>query len=435
MIEQQIMPALGVNDAGHLTLGGCDTVALAEQFGTPCYVMDEATIVANCRAFQTALTATYGDNYTVAYASKALSCKEIYRIMAREGMGIDVVSGSELYTALSAGFPADRVYFHGNNKTDEELAQGLDAGIRRFVIDNIPELLRLEALCQQRGQRIEAAVRIKPGIDAHTHEFVQTGQIDSKFGVALDNDEALQFFRRASALECVAVVGLHCHIGSQIFDPEPFAVAVEKLMGFCRQLNDELGTAITELNVGGGYGIRYIDSHDPRGLDEVAAATADAVKRYAAQLGLPLPHLVFEPGRSIVGNAGLTLYRVGSVKTIPDVRTYVAVDGGMADNPRFALYEAVYHAMLPQRPTAAASQTVTIAGRCCESGDLVARDIKLPPVEAGEPLAVLATGAYNYSMASHYNRLPKPPIVLVSGGVPRVIVRRESYQDVCVCDV
>ncbi|MCL2547240.1 MAG: diaminopimelate decarboxylase [Oscillospiraceae bacterium] len=429
MREQKIMPALDVNVAGNLTLGGCDLEKIANEYGTPAYVMDENTIVNNCRAFTGALQKHYGDNFTVAYASKALTCKEIYRIMVRENMGIDVVSGGELYTALEAGFPAGRVYFHGNNKSPEEIDFGLTVGIRRFVVDNLEELHLLNELASKRGITADIAVRIRPGVEAHTHEFIQTGQLDSKFGIMIEESD--EFIRTAQGLPAVNIVGIHCHIGSQIFEPEPFAFAVEKLMEICRDWRDTHSITITELNVGGGFGIRYIESQDPRDIDEVAQATAEAVKRCALTYDLPLPHLVLEPGRAIVGNAGLTLYTVGSVKEVPGIRTYVAVDGGMTDNLRYALYQSEYRAVSIAYRDKGEEASVALAGRCCESGDLIAKEISLAPVKPRERIAVLATGAYNYSMANNYNRVPRLPIVMVKDGQSRVAVRRESYHDLC----
>jgi len=435
MLEQTIMPAIGVAGNGNLTLGGCDLNDIVNEYGTPVYVMDEETIVKNCRAFQNALVKHYGDNFTVAYASKALACMEIYRIMARENMGIDVVSGGELHTALASGFPVDRIYFHGNNKTPEEIDFGLTVGIHRFVVDNLEELHLLNKLACKRRLCVDIAVRIRPGTEAQTHEFVQTGQLDSKFGVAIINGEADEFVNQALLLDGVNIVGVHCHIGSQIFEPEPFAEAVTKLMELCRNWRDKYGIVINEVNIGGGFGIKYIESQDPRDIDEVARATAAAVKQCALTFDFPLPHLVLEPGRAIVGNAGLTLYTVGSVKEIPDVRTYVSVDGGMTDNLRYALYQAKFHAVPVRYRSNDIRKPVALAGRCCESGDLLAKSIDLSPVKAYDRIAVLATGAYNYAMANNYNRVPRPPIVMINDGQSRVIVRRESYHDMCKNDM
>jgi diaminopimelate decarboxylase len=429
MAMSLISESLGVDANGRLTLGGADVSALARKHGTPCYLMDEDGIRKTCRAFNDAMRAHYGGAFLIAYASKALSVSHLYRVMREEGMGFDVVSGGELYTALRAGVPASMIYFHGNNKTEAEIRMGLEAGVHRFVVDNREELAALHRLSGESGLRPNISLRIKPGVEAHTHEFIQTGRIDSKFGLALETGEAEAVIGEALALPHVNLVGLHCHIGSQIFDAEPFAHTVAVMMEFMAAVRDKFGHTLTELNLGGGFGIRYLPSHRPRSLEEIVSLTAGAVTEHAQRLGLPLPALVLEPGRLLVGPYGITVYTVGSVKEIPGVRTYVAVDGGMTDNPRFALYGAEYEVALPERMEDPRDTVVTVAGRCCESGDLLARDVSIPAPRAGELLAVLGTGAYNYSMASNYNRVPRPPIVAVSGGADRVILRRETYED------
>ena len=429
-----ICDCLDVNERGHLTIGGADVPQLAQKYGTPLFLMDEDSIRATCRALRAALQKHYAGDSLVTYASKAFSCKYIYRVMHQEGMGADVASGGELYTAINAGFPADRIYFHGNNKTEREINLGLDAGVGRFVVDNREELLALNERAAQKGVVPDIALRITPGVEAHTHEFIQTGKIDSKFGLTLENGQAEDVLKQAVELPNVNLVGIHCHIGSQIFEAEPFAHTVKLMMGFMATIRDRLGYTLRELNLGGGFGIRYIDSHEPRSVDEVVRLTARAVAEQAEQLDLPLPHLVLEPGRLIVGPNGITVYTIGAVKEIPGVRTYISVDGGMTDNPRFALYGATYEALLPERPGAVRDRVVTIAGRCCESGDLLAKDVRFPEAQPGELLAVLATGAYTYSMASHYNRVPRPPVVMVSGGTDRLAVRRELYEDLVALD-
>jgi diaminopimelate decarboxylase len=422
------MNCLGTNEKGNLTIGGADVPALAQQYGTPLYIMDETQIRENCRSYKTAIDACYDDGL-VLYASKALSCKYIYEIVKSEGLGIDVVSGGELYTALQAGFPTDKIYFHGNNKTADELQMAVENNVGNIVVDNIFELNALNQIAVKNNKIVNISFRIKPGIDAHTHDFVMTGQIDSKFGVALETGEAAEIVRYATGLPGVNVVGVHCHIGSQIFDIAPFAAAAETMMGFIVDLKNKYGVAIHELNLGGGYGIKYTDSDDPVPNGEYIAKISEIVKRIAAEADIPLPKILMEPGRSIAAPAGITVYTVGAVKEIPNTRTYVSIDGGMIDNPRYILYQSKYDVLLPERPLAKPTQTVTIAGRCCESGDLIAKDAGLPDVAPGDYLAVLSTGAYNYSMASNYNRIPRPPIVMVSGGKAKVAVRRESYED------
>ena len=414
---------------GELILGGVGVKTLAAQYGTPLYVMDENVIRSNMRAFKSSMDKYYGGKGLVCYASKAFSCKEIYRIAKEEGIGADVVSIGEMYTAKSVGFPMDQVCFHGNNKTRRELEAALDWGVTRIVVDNLTELHTLSALAKEKGIIAEILLRIKPGIDAHTHNFIRTGQIDSKFGLALEMGEAMEGVKEALAAESVTLRGLHCHIGSQIFSVDPFVHAAEVMMGFLGQIKAETGVELPELNLGGGFGILYTDEDEPVPFGDYMEPVSRAVKASAEKLGLSQPFVLIEPGRSIVGEAGTTLYTVGSVKEIPDIRTYVSVDGGMGDNPRYILYQAKYDMILANRVNEPATETVTVAGRCCESGDLLGENVPLAPAKPGDLLAVFATGAYNYSMASRYNRVGIPPVVMVKDGASRVIVRGESLED------
>lgn len=414
---------------GELILGGVGVKTLAAQYGTPLYVMDENVIRSNMRAFKSSMDQYYGGKGLVCYASKAFSCKEIYRIAKEEGIGADVVSIGEMYTAKSVGFPMDQVCFHGNNKTRRELEAALDWGVTRIVVDNLTELHTLSALAKEKGIIAEILLRIKPGIDAHTHNFIRTGQIDSKFGLALETGEAMEGVKEALAAESVTLRGLHCHIGSQIFSVDPFVHAAEVMMGFLGQIKAETGVELPELNLGGGFGILYTDEDEPVPFGDYMEPVSRAVKASAEKLGLSQPFVLIEPGRSIVGEAGTTLYTVGSVKEIPDIRTYVSVDGGMGDNPRYILYQAKYDMILANRVNEPAMETVTVAGRCCESGDLLGENVPLAPAKPGDLLAVFATGAYNYSMASRYNRVGIPPVVMVKDGASRVIVRGESLED------
>ncbi len=414
---------------GELILGGVGVKTLAAQYGTPLYVMDENVIRSNMRAFKSSMDKYYGGKGLVCYASKAFSCKEIYRIAKEEGIGADVVSIGEMYTAKSVGFPMDQVCFHGNNKTRRELEAALDWGVTRIVVDNLTELHTLSALAKEKGIIAEILLRIKPGIDAHTHNFIRTGQIDSKFGLALETGEAMEGVKEALAAESVTLRGLHCHIGSQIFSVDPFVHAAEVMMGFLGQIKAETGVELPELNLGGGFGILYTDEDEPVPFGDYMEPVSRAVKASAEKLGLSQPFVLIEPGRSIVGEAGTTLYTVGSVKEIPDIRTYVSVDGGMGDNPRYILYQAKYDMILANRVNEPATETVTVAGRCCESGDLLGENVPLAPAKPGDLLAVFATGAYNYSMASRYNRVGIPPVVMVKDGTSRVIVRGESLED------
>ena len=425
----------GVNGKGHLEIGGCDTVELAKEFGTPLYVMDEGRIRENMRVYKRAIDTLYGGNGLVLYASKAFCAGAIYKIAAQEGFGVDVVSGGELYTALKAGFDASKIYFHGNNKTDEELQMAVDAGVGRIVVDNAYELERLDAICREKGVVSSISFRIKPGIEAHTHEFISTGQIDSKFGVALETNEAFDIVAQAATLSGVKVVGVHCHIGSQIFDLQPFALAADVMLEFMREVKEKLGIVISELNLGGGFGIQYTAADRPVAYDQYIAAVAEVIKQSCVEKGLELPFIVMEPGRSIVGDAGVTLYTVGAVKEIPNIRKYAAVDGGMGDNPRYIMYESLYDGVLANRANDAADDVVTICGKCCESGDILIKDARMPAMRPGDILAILSTGAYNYSMASNYNRIPRPAVVMVKDGQAKPAVRRETYEDLIRNDV
>lgn len=420
---------LDVNDAGHLTIAGCDTVSLAREYGTPVYVMDEALIRENCALFRESFKTYYNGAGMAVYASKALSCKGIYRIMEQEEMGIDVVSQGELYTALSVGFPVDRIYFHGNNKSEEELRYALEKGVGCIVVDNAEELANLNALAREMGKRPGIMFRIKPGIDAHTHDFVKTGQIDSKFGLALETGEALAVLKEAVAMEHVHLKGVHCHIGSQIFDIEPFKLAAKVMLRLIAQLKKETGFEVEQLNLGGGFGIKYTAEDEPVPYELYMKEVSATVKETVKELELKQPFILIEPGRSITGPAGITLYTVGSVKEIPNIRTYVSVDGGMTDNPRYALYHAKYDMAIANKMNEAKNTVVTVAGKCCETGDLLGEKVPLQQAEAGDTLAVFATGAYNYSMASRYNRTPIAPIVMVKDGKSHLVVKRETLDD------
>ncbi len=352
------------------------------------------------------------------------------RLVNEEGMGLDVVSAGELYTAMQAKFPPEKIFFHGNNKTMEELVMALQYGVGRIVVDNETELSLLNQLAISQNKKADVLFRIKPGIDANTHDFVRTGQIDSKFGLALETGEAFQVVKTALAMEGIHVRGIHCHIGSQIFDIAPFELAAEVMLGFMARIKAETGRELEELNLGGGFGIQYLPEHNPveyeRYMQQVSAVVRDTCKR----LGIALPFIIIEPGRSIVGPAGITLYKVGSVKEIPGVRTYLSVDGGMGDNPRYALYQSAYGFVAAGKAGQPKDTMVTVAGKCCESGDLLGENVPLQKVGPGDVVAVLATGAYNYSMASNYNRNPRPAVVLVNKGEARVIVRRETLEDI-----
>ena len=429
---------LKITEPGHLEIGGADCVELAQKFGTPLYVFDEAYIRKMMSTYRDTLKKHYEDNGLVLYASKAFSCKAIYRIADEENIGVDVVSGGELYTALQAGFPAERIYMHGNNKLDYEIGEALDAGIGCIVADAYSEIDKIDAEAKKRGIRQRILLRINPGVEAHTHAFVQTATTDSKFGFSISDGTAEKITAYAMTKENVCLEGYHCHIGSQIFEKQSFVLAVEKCMDFAAAMKEKLSFTLKTLNLGGGFGIWYTDEDrkiPPEGYAEYLEALIEAVKSKASEKGLELPYLLLEPGRSIIGEAGVTLYTVGAIKDIPGVKKYIAVDGGMFDNPRYALYQSKYTPVLANRANEENTEIVSIAGKCCESGDLIAVNVALPQAESGDILAVLSTGAYNYSMAMNYNRNKIPPCVLVNEGQAEYIVRPQSYEDIARNDV
>lgn len=426
---------LAVNQNGNLTIGGVDTVELAKNYGTPLYVMDEQMIRKNLRRFHESMQKFYDGKGLVCYASKAFSCMEMCRIVASEGDGLDVVSVGELYTALKAGFPAEKIGFHGNNKTDEELKFAVENNVGHIIVDNISELHRLENIASGLNKKPDILFRIKPGIDAHTHDFVKTGQIDSKFGFALETGEAFDAVKEAVNCENLNLTGLHCHIGSQIFDIAPFEEAARVMLGFIAKIKNELGYEIKGLNLGGGFGIKYIGSDDPQPFEVYLERVSKVVNEECEKLNISRPFIYIEPGRSIAAPAGITLYTVGARKEIPNIRTYISVDGGMADSPRYILYKSQYEAVVANKANEERSENVTIAGKCCESGDLIGENMPLQHAESGDIIAVCATGAYNYSMSSNYNRLQKPAVVFVNNGEARIAVKRESLDDIIRNDI
>ncbi|WP_405157504.1 diaminopimelate decarboxylase [Paenibacillus sp. FSL H8-0283] len=423
-----------INAQGHLEIGGVDATDLKEQFGTPLYVVDEQLVRERCREYMEAFRAS-GLGFQVAYASKAFCVMAMCALAAEEGLSLDVVSDGELFTALQAGFPAERIHFHGNNKTLEEIEMALDAEIGCFVVDNFNELHLLQAVAADKNRKVNILLRVTPGVEAHTHEYISTGQTDSKFGFDIGNGTAFEAIDLASKQSNLVLLGVHSHIGSQIFEVEGFQMAVQRVAEFAASVYERLNVAFKVVNLGGGFGIRYIDGDTPLKVAQYVKAITDAVKNHFAQIGYAVPEIWVEPGRSIVGEAGTTLYTVGTSKDIPGVRKYVAVDGGMTDNPRPALYESKYEAVLANRANEAAQETVSVAGKCCESGDMLIWDLDLPKVESGDLLAVACTGAYNYSMASNYNRIRRPAVVFVKDGQGDVVVRRETYQDIIQNDL
>ncbi len=430
-----VSESLNVNEQGHLTIGGVSAVSLAEKYGTPLFIFDEDGIRKNCRAYVQSIEDNYDGNGLVIFASKAFSCLEMCRICNEEKMGLDVVSGGELYTAKRAGFPMERVFFHGNNKTYDELAFAVEQGVGTIIVDNLTELETLAEVANNAGKTVNIMFRIKPGIDAHTHDFIRTGQIDSKFGFALETGEAMEAVKVAASTASVKLIGLHCHIGSQIFDIDPFVLAAEVMCKFIADIKAETGIELENLNLGGGFGIKYLESDKPVPYGEYMTKVANAIKSSCKDLGIKLPRILIEPGRSIIGSEGITVYTVGAVKEIPNIRMYVSVDGGMCDNPRYILYQSKYEMLCANKANEPKTEIVTVAGKCCESGDLLGEDVSIQKVEVGDKLAVLSTGAYNYSMASNYNRIPKPCAVMVRGGEDRVIIKRETYEDLVRNDV
>lgn len=428
-VADHVLPvSASVSDDGVLSIGGLAVTELAQEFGTPLYIYDEATLRANMRRYVNALNANYPDALPL-YASKAYSDPHVVKIAAEEGMGLDVVSAGEIAVAVAAGFPMDRVYFHGNNKLPEELAYALEAGVGRIVVDNFHEIDLLDAIAGGAGKRAQILLRIGPGVEAHTHDYIKTGALDSKFGFALPIGQAEEAVKRAQAAPNLDLIGIHAHIGSQIFDIEPYVDTLDLLIAFAQEMVDKYGLSVQELSPGGGWGIRYTGADDPPPIEDLANTVTATVKDRMAALGWDLPRLVVEPGRSIVGQAGVGLYTVGARKTIPGVRAYVAVDGGMADNIRPALYDAAYTVLVGNRMHDAPAETVTIAGRYCESGDVLFKDVQMPRLNAGDLIAVPSSGAYCLAMSSNYNLVPRPAVALVNDGHARLIRRRETLDD------
>lgn len=426
--------SMTVNQKGHLEIGGCDTVELASQYGTPLNVMDESLIRKNCRNYLKSMKQNYPE-FEIIYAGKAFLTTAMCRLLEEEGLSLDVVSGGELYTALKAEFSPQRIFFHGSNKTPEEISFALKTGIGRFVVDNMDELMLLHETARSLNKKASILLRIKPGIIPDTHQYIQTGQIDSKFGLCLTDGQALEAVKLCAKLDYIELKGFHCHIGSQIFETKPFSLAASVMMSFIRDVMVKEKIVIEELNLGGGLGIRYLRHDKPESIENLIKEITRAVKSKAQNYNLPLPKLMLEPGRSIAGEAGITLYTIGTIKEVTGIRRYVSVDGGMTDNLRPALYKAEYEAVLANKAGNRPEEIVSIAGKACESGDMLIWDVKLPPVEKGDLVAVLSTGAYTYSMANNYNRIPRPAVIFVREGSSDLIVKRETYEDLVKNDL
>ncbi|MBQ5724738.1 MAG: diaminopimelate decarboxylase, partial [Clostridia bacterium] len=414
-----------------------DTVDLAKKHGTPLYLMDEDRIRERCRTYTCAMRDAFGDDARPLYASKAASFRAIYRIMKEEGMGVDVVSSGEVYTAVSAGFPMENAYFHSNNKTDDDIRYAIENGIGYFVVDNVEELDAIERIAPLYHVCQKVLLRLTPGIDPHTYAAVATGKVDSKFGSAIETGQAEEIAKYAMSLKNVRLMGFHCHVGSQVFDSDVFVRAAEIMLDFVAMMQSKHGFTTKELDLGGGYGVRYLDSHPEIDIAANIKEVAEFMKSHCRKLGIALPSVRMEPGRSIVADAGMTLYTAGTVKRIPGYKNYVSVDGGMADNPRYALYGSPYTVVLANSMNAEAEKfTCSVVGRCCESGDILQENVKLPSdVTRGDIVAVLTTGAYNYSMSSNYNRIPRPPVVMLREGNDTLAVRRETFEDICRNDI
>lgn len=426
---------IAINQKGHLTFAGMDTIDLAQKYGTPLYLMDENKIREHIREYKTAFSRFFPEGSCPEFASKALSCKQIYRILAEENMNIDLVSCGELYTAASIGFPMEHCFFHGNNKSDSDIAFAIDNGIGYFVVDSEDELLALNEIAREKGITQKILLRITPGIDTHTHQKISTGTVDSKFGIAISTGQAKEAVKLLLSLSNINLCGFHCHIGSQIFESEPFTTASELMLAFIAEVERDLGYKAEILNLGGGFGVRYLEEHPHISLTEKIEEIANILEKQCKALNIDVPKIAMEPGRSIVADAGMTLYTIGSVKEITGYKNYVSVDGGMTDNPRYTLYESPYTVMLASRANAQKDFCATIAGRCCESGDILQENVMLPKPRRNEILAVLTTGAYNYSMASNYNRVPRPPIVMINDKGDYVAVKRETFEDVVSLDI
>ena len=425
-----------VGQNGHLYFAGQDTVELAKQYGTPLYLMDEDKIRESCRVYTEAFKKHFGETSRPLYASKANCFKRIYEIMREEGMGIDVVSSGEIYTALKAGFDLSQAYFHSNNKTDEDIRFAIENGIGYFVADNEEEVKAVEAEAARKGIRQKLLLRLTPGIDPHTYEAVATGKVDSKFGTAIETGQAAEIVKFTLEQPHVELMGFHCHVGSQVFEEDIFERAAVVMLEFIAEMKEKLEFTAPMLDLGGGYGVRYVDTDPYLDIETKVADVAAAIKEACARLGIDVPEIHMEPGRSIVADAGMTLYTVGTVKKIPGYKNYVSIDGGMGDNPRFAVYGSKYTCFIANKMDEICDFKCDLVGRCCESGDIIQEHIVVPSsVGRGDIAAVCTTGAYNYTMASNYNRLGRPPVVMLSGGESYVAVRRESFEDLIRNDI
>lgn len=429
----KLLGTMTVNDLGHLEIGGCDTVNLAYKYGTPLYVMDGKWIKSQCQSFKKYFSGQSAQTEVI-YASKAFLNLAMCQLVMEQGLSLDVVSGGELFTAIKAEFPAEKIYFHGNNKTVEELIMALNYGVKQIVVDHEMEIDMLQYLCSEMNKHVDVLLRINPGIEAHTHEYIQTANLDSKFGISTEDERLGDIIAQIRDSYYLHLKGFHYHIGSQITEVSSFVKAADVMTDFISKIKTFYGYEAEVLNMGGGFGVYYSEGDEAPDLSKLLPEIVQSVEHICTDKGIKIPKLLIEPGRAIVANAGTTLYKVGATKLTAGGKHYVFVDGGMADNPRTALYDAVYEAALANRMNDPAVETFTVAGKCCESGDILIRSTLLPSAKRNDFLAVATTGAYNYSMASHYNRLRKPAVVLVENGNSKVIVRRETYEDLLRSD-
>ncbi len=435
MDERLIYKNLEVNEQGHLQFAGLDVVDLAREYGTPAYLLDEDTIIENCNTYKSAMVDYFGEGSLPLFASKALCCKGIYRLMSELDMGIDIVSPGELYTAVKSGFDMSKAFYHGSNKTDSDIELGLDSGVGYFIVDNTFELDELDRQCSNRKCVQKILIRVTPGIDPHTHEKINTGKVDSKFGAPIETGEAERLLELALGKDFVEVCGFHCHVGSQVFETEPFSDAARIMLEFISNVKKTHGFETRYLNLGGGFGVKYTPQDPQIDYRERICKLAGEIKQHCIELDIQQPKILMEPGRSIVGAAGLTIYEVGAIKKIEGFKNYVSIDGGMTDNIRYTLYGSPYTCVLANKMNEACDFKCTLAGRCCESGDLIQEDVLMPEPCRGDIVAVMTTGAYNYSMASNYNRVPRPPIIAIRKQESRVMVERETLSDLCRLDV
>ena len=434
--EEFICENISRSESGELCFAGMPLTPLAKKYGTPLYLYDEERVRERCRTYLEAVRASFDGKAKVLYASKAASFKRLYEIMREEGMGIDVVSCGEIHTALKAGFPLDKAYFHSNNKTDADIEYAIDRGVGYFVADNEEELYAIERIASTKKKRQRVLLRLTPGIDPHTYDAVATGKVDSKFGSAIETGQAEEITRLALSLSHIELRGFHCHVGSQVFDSDVYMRAAAVMLDFVAHVYEKLGYMADELDIGGGYGVRYVSEQPEIDIAANIREVAEFMKEHAATLGIALPEIAFEPGRSIVADAGLTVYTVGTVKRIPGYKSYVSVDGGMTDNPRFALYGSPYTILTVDSFDGEECEKVSVVGRCCESGDILQENVDIPKnISRGDLIACLTTGAYHYSMASNYNRIPRPPVVMLNGGDSYIAVRRETPEDITSLDV